>query len=84
MLYKIQNSLVDIDNQLYIKQSDPRTRGNRVHQERAFHPAITNTFFPRTKSDWNQLPTTATSAPSLDSFHARLSHNQLWASMGGP
>jgi hypothetical protein len=84
MLYRIKNLLVDIPKDDYLKPSDPRTRGDKILQQHAKHPAIANSFFPRTTSNWNHLPISTTQAPSLDVFHARLAHNPMWSSMGGP
>lgn len=73
MLYKISNKLVGIDSSSFYKQSDPRTRGpKRIHQEKGNHKALFPTFFPRTISEWNLLPTATTSAPSLEVFRRRL------------
>ena len=83
MLYRINNSLIDIPKESYIRPSDPRTRGNRLFQDNARHPALCNSFFPRTMSDWNQLANATTTAPSLESFHARLAHDP-WSSMATP
>ena len=83
MLYRINNSLVDIPKDIYIRQSDPRTRGNRLFQFDAIHPALQNSFFPRTTSVWNQLSNATTMAPSLETFQTRLAHDP-WSSMGHP
>ena len=56
----------------YIKESDPRTRGSRIHQEQDYHMAQRHTFFPSTTMDWNLLPTYITSAPSLEAFRSHL------------
>ena len=72
MLYKIKNSLVCIPPESYIRTSDPRTRGNRLFQHESQHPIFNHTFFPQTTSDWNQLPNSVTTAPSLEVFHSRI------------
>ncbi|KAK7088259.1 hypothetical protein V1264_022195 [Littorina saxatilis] len=72
MLYKIKHKMVGIDEKNYLHSSDARTRGDGLRQQQDFHKAICNTFFPRTISNWNHLPTTTTSAPSLESFRSRL------------
>jgi len=56
MMYKIRNNLVGIDQNKYIRASDPRTRGAGIYQQQDFHRVIRNTFFPRTSSAWNTLP----------------------------
>ena len=79
-LYKIQNGLVDLQPTKFFQPSDSRTRGaNRLRQENVSHPALFHSFFPRTISEWNRLPTTTTSAPSLEAFRHRLccSHHDL-------
>ncbi|KAL8604766.1 hypothetical protein ACOMHN_017731 [Nucella lapillus] len=72
MLYKINNKLVDLNKSHFYRQADGRTRGNRIYQERVNHPAHFNSFFPRTLRQWNTLPPSATSAPSLETFRARI------------
>ncbi|XP_070196706.1 uncharacterized protein [Littorina saxatilis] len=85
MLYKIKNSLVAIAAAAYTFPSDPRTRGaGRLHQEYALHPALSNSFFPRTISEWNKLPTLVSSAPSLESFRSRLGGSLLQSGMRAP
>ena len=73
MLYKIQNGEVGIDPREYLKQSDSRTRGNRFQPDQNKHNAVFYSFFPRTISDWNSLPTSVTSASSLEAFRRGLS-----------
>ncbi|KAL8622504.1 hypothetical protein ACOMHN_034167 [Nucella lapillus] len=73
MLYKINNKLVDLNKSNFYRQADGRTRGNRIYQKRVNHPAHFNSFFPRTLRQWNTLPPSATSAPSLETFRARIS-----------
>jgi len=69
MLYKIIHGLVDVNPGLFITKGDHRTRGSqRLYQERTTHPALTNSFFPRTLRHWNNLPTQATDTPSLELF----------------
>jgi hypothetical protein len=85
LLYKIKNSLVDINAATYITSSDTRTRGaERLRQEHVQHPALANQFFPRTVSQWNKLSPETTSAPSLESFHSRLGSTLLLSGMGAP
>ncbi|KAL8625391.1 hypothetical protein ACOMHN_044534 [Nucella lapillus] len=71
MLYKINNKLVDLNKSHFYRQADGRTRGNRIYQERVNYPAHFNSF-PRTLRQWNTLPPSATSAPSLETFRARI------------
>ncbi|KAK7093437.1 hypothetical protein V1264_012780 [Littorina saxatilis] len=72
MMFKIKNDMVGIDKTAFLKPSDTRTRGNRIHQEQDYHPSLSHSFFPRTTSEWNKLPISTTSAPSLESFMSRL------------
>eukprot|EP00745_Piridium_sociabile_P022911 TRINITY_DN35723_c0_g1_i5.p1 TRINITY_DN35723_c0_g1~~TRINITY_DN35723_c0_g1_i5.p1 ORF type:complete len:100 (-),score=24.70 TRINITY_DN35723_c0_g1_i5:154-408(-) len=69
MMYKINNSMVDIDKTSLFHQGDQRTRGSqRLYQERVTHPALFNSFIPRTLRQWNSLPPWLTAAPSLEFF----------------
>ena len=72
MLFKIKHGLVDVDKELYLKQSDSRTRGfSRFFQARTASEVYYNSF-PRTIRDWNKLPLQVTSATSLADFRAGL------------
>jgi hypothetical protein len=69
MMFKIINGLVDINKTLFFAKGDGRTRGaQRLFQERTTHPALSNSFFPRTVRQWNSLPTQMTDTPSLELF----------------
>ena len=71
MLYKINNSLVDINPAGFFHHSDPWTRGaERLHQKQTQHYFLFHSFFPHTVSKWNLLPTTISSTPSLESFQS--------------
>ena len=72
MLYKIKHHLVGINSQNYLRDSDARTRGARLHQEQNYHKAICHSFFPRTISEWNSLPMAITAAETLEEFRSRL------------
>ena len=73
MLFKIKHGLVDVDKELYLKQSDSRTRGfSRFFQEHTASEVYYNSLFPRTIRDWNKLPPQVTSATSLEEFRAGL------------
>ena len=73
MLYKINNGIVDVEKSTFYRHGDPRTRGTQnIHQELFKHPSLKDTFFPRTISQWNRLPTRLTESPSLDFFRANL------------
>ena len=68
MLYKINKGLVDLNPSCFYKKSDSRTRGDKVFQERNKNPAFTNSFFPKTMSQWNKLPPKITKVKSLEVF----------------
>ena len=72
MLYRINNGLVDLDPSHFFQKSDRRTRGNRLYQEGITHTTHFNSFFPRTLRQWNHLPTSTTTAPSLETFRASI------------
>ena len=75
MLYRFINNS-DLSNTDFLRKSDSRTRGrDRLYQHHSNHPALHNSFFPRTTRDWNSLPTSLTGAPSLDLFKALLGTN---------
>ena len=75
MLYRFINNS-DLSNTDFLRSSDSRTRGrDRLYQHHSNHPALHNSFFPRTTRDWNSLPTSLTGAPSLDLFKALLGTN---------
>ena len=67
MLYRFLNcddfkSSID-----FLRRSDLRTRGrDRLYQDHSNHPALHNSFFPRTIRERNKIPTSLTGAPSLD------------------
>ena len=69
MLYRILNTLVNIEPSKFLRISDSRTRGaKRLHQEHTKHPALHASFFPRTIREWNGLLTSLTDSPSLEGF----------------
>lgn len=82
MLYKINNGIVDINKAEFYTSGDSRTRGaQRLFQERASHPVLFNSFFPRTLRQWNKLDPKTTVAPSLESFQAGLGRTHGLASL---
>ena len=67
------HSLVDIDKATYLKPGDSRTRSHTgFYQEHTAHEVYHNSFFPRTIREWNRLPNSVTSAPTVDGFRACL------------
>ena len=77
-LHKINNNLVDVNINSYVKRSDSRTRGNqRFHQEHTKNQILYNSFFPRTVRDWNKLPPKITSIQDPEVFRAHLGGNNI-------
>ena len=72
LLYKIQHCLVDIDSAAYLKPSDSRTRNQTAFFQVCTNSEVYYNFFPRTVRKWNMLPSTVTSAPTVDSFRVSL------------
>ena len=69
MLFRIANSLVDIEPDNFLRTSDSRTRGARTfYQKHTNHPALHNSFFPRTIREWNRLPSSLTETHSIENF----------------
>ena len=74
MMYRIRFDLVDIDWRQHLRQATSFTRG---HGSRFITPKCTNqvhsqSFFPRTVKDWNNLPRDPADAPSLETFKVML------------
>ena len=83
MLYKMKNGLVDIPLYDYVQPNPRETRGNNQkflqlrHKARAYQ----DSFFVSTIKDWNNLPTSIVSSPSLTTFKNNLlkhSNNLIW------
>ncbi|XP_052763343.1 uncharacterized protein LOC128223945 [Mya arenaria] len=76
MMYKIVNNLVDIQADSYLT---PSNRSTRTSNNRNFTQISTSTsyykfsFFPRTITEWNKLPSSIVEAPDLVSFKQGLS-----------
>jgi hypothetical protein len=81
MLFKIINGLVNINLPTYLQLNihQHNTRYKTTHSltipdsVTSYHK---NSYFPRTVRDWNNLPSTITSAPSLDIFKTKISSPQ--------
>jgi len=76
MFYKIVNNLVAIPSEPYLHPQGVSTRG---HSIRYLPPycrtvAMKSSFFPSTICLWNQLPERLATAPTLNTFKARLLH----------
>ena len=81
MLYKIKHDMVAIDAKQYIT---PMNRPTRHTNSQAYVVLSKSTvdyhqqsFFPRTVREWNSLPESTVSAPSLPSFRSHLGPNQM-------
>ena len=65
MLFKIQHGIIDIIPD-FIQTNDHRTRGSqRLRQLQATNEAYRSSFYPRTISDWNRLPTHVTDLQTI-------------------
>jgi hypothetical protein len=75
LLFKIQHNLVAIPAEAYLLPSDFRTRGQntctfRIPSTRK--DVYRNSFFPRSIWEWNNLPSAATTASSVEEFRDTL------------
>ena len=71
-LFKIQHGIIDISPD-FIQPNDHHTRGSQcLRQQQATNKANKNSFYPRTISDWNQLPTHVTDLQTLQGFRVAL------------
>ena len=75
MIFKIHNQIVEVSGATEeLQLNDTRTSGShRFKQSTCATPSYRDSFFPRTISDWNRLPTQATDCTTLEAF---------WASVG--
>ena len=74
MLYRMQYNLVDKPANRYLSLGDSCTRGTvKFFQERINDTNYSNSFFPRTAREWNNLPSIVMSAASLEEFRPSLS-----------
>ena len=77
------HQLVDIDQDLYLRPGDGRTRDqHRFFQERSNYDTLRNSF-QRTAREWNHLPDTTVGASSIEEFRANL-QQQVEAGQIGP
>ena len=76
MFYKIINDLIAIPAEDYVTQLSSRTRGGASGNN--FRPitsntnVFTNSFFPKTVKDWNNLPDSIKSAVTINQFKSEL------------
>lgn len=73
MLYKAVNGVVALPLNM-LQRADSRVRGSAQNFKhlKARKAAFSNSFFPRTVREWNQLPLDVKLAPSTAAFKARL------------
>ena len=68
MLFHIRHGLVDMNTDV-IQPNDSRTReSQRLRQLQASKDIYMYSFYPRTISDWNRLPTSVTDIQTLQGF----------------
>ena len=73
MLFKIQHGLVDMVPGDVLRCSDRRTRGaHRLYQPAASQNVYKFSFYPRTISQWNSLPTIVTDSVNVEAFKVAL------------
>jgi hypothetical protein len=73
LLFKTQHNLVAIPAEAYLLPSDSRTRGQNTFQIPSTRKDVyRNSFFPRSIRDWNNLPSAATTASSVEEFRETL------------
>ena len=72
LINKAHHDSVDMAEATCLKPGDRCTKTHTgFYQEHTAHEVYHNSF-PRTKREWNRLPNTATSAPTMDGFRACL------------
>ncbi|CAH1247588.1 Hypp7951 [Branchiostoma lanceolatum] len=73
--YKLVNNHINIDTYSLLTPAQGRTRGShdlKFHTIHARTDTYKHSFFPRTIPQWNTLPGTVATAPTVESFRARL------------
>lgn len=74
MLFKIQHGIVDVTPD-FVQLNDQRSRGSqRLRQLQATNDVYKYSFYPRTISDWNRLPTSVTDQQTLQGFREDLAN----------
>ena len=76
MLFKIQHGIIDISPD-FVQLNDQRTRGSKrlgLRQLPATNDAYKFSFYPRSISDWNRLPTHITDLQSPQGFRDALAN----------
>ena len=81
MMFKIRNSLVDINANRLTPKVERGRRGQRRQHNQQYVEDISNTqdyrlesFFLKTVRDWNTLPQKTVDADNLGTFVSRLRH----------
>ncbi|KAH3817844.1 hypothetical protein DPMN_119400 [Dreissena polymorpha] len=74
MLFRIHHHPVEVSGATEaLHLSDRRTRGShRFSQKLESSTSYRASFFPRTISDWNRLPTRTTDCTTIEAFQASL------------
>ncbi|CAH1273383.1 Hypp5110 [Branchiostoma lanceolatum] len=73
--YKLVNNHINIETYSLLTPAQGRTRGShdlKFHTIHARTDTYKHSFFPRTIPQWNTLPGTVATAPTVESFRARL------------
>jgi hypothetical protein len=70
LLFKIQHNLVAIPVEAYLLPSDSRTRGKNTFRI----PSTRKDVYRRSIREWNNLPSAATTASSVEEFMDTLSN----------
>ncbi|KAK2190236.1 hypothetical protein NP493_85g01023 [Ridgeia piscesae] len=71
-MYKITNNILDIYPNRYLMPGHSQTRSNHPHKYRQIstsHNYYKYSFFPRTITQWNRLPSNIFTHNSLDAFN---------------
>jgi hypothetical protein len=73
LLFKIQHNLVAITAEAYLLPSHSRTRGQNTFRIQSTRKDVyRNSFFSRSIREWNNLPSAATTASSVEEFRDAL------------
>ena len=73
-VYKIMHNLEDIPEGAFFTRSEGTTRGNslKLFKTRCRTKLRQNSFTVRVINDWNGLPESIVTAPTLNSFKSRI------------
>ena len=74
MMLKMRNGLVEIEQSTYLTTGDNRTiDAMKFPQPTATREVYNMSFFPRSISDWNGMPSSVTTAKNIEAFRMLLS-----------